>query len=503
MTTVSFVNTSFLKESLKDTHMKMSNALPKTERSDYLQITNPKIATFYAANPHISFNDVNLKLIEIIESATFSQITTTAQLESAFFRPEKKRQIDELTVFTEKMREAIEQQIHYISTQYISAKSEYANEFTTNPYVKSQLSQMNSAFLEKTKSMLFAVSKLRHANIAEKAAALIRQFEKILNANAESIVSKPETDATTKEYIDNFESNASIMIQAIIQLLTECLTANELRVKNLMELLQKGEEVNSSFYYKLIYDLNDILHQIPPLKQGVTSHTFEYALSHTFPTASILNVDEQNKEFVLSRSENPTIYIESHDMRDRNATAAEVKRFISQTGDKSTHGIFISQYTGISGKSNYQVEIHNNRVIVYLHKLEFSGEKLKIAVDMIDALTSKLTDFFFSSENKYSIPKDVLDDVNREYQQFIVQKESLLSVIKEQHKRVVSQIDEMRFISLDKYLSTRYSSCKKQGFTCDLCNLFNVGTLKGLAAHKRGCARKQQQVIEPMVLLCK
>jgi hypothetical protein len=190
-------------------------------------------------------------------------------------------------------------------------------------------------------------------------------------------------------------------------------------------------------------------------------------------------------------------------MRDRNATAAEVKRFISQTGDKSTHGIFISQYTGISGKSNYQVEIHNNRVIVYLHKLEFSGEKLKIAVDMIDALTSKLTDFFFSSENKYSIPKDVLDDVNREYQQFIVQKESLLSVIKEQHKRVVSQIDEMRFISLDKYLSTRYSSCKKQGFTCDLCNLFNVGTLKGLAAHKRGCARKQQQVAEPMVLLCK
>ena len=122
---------------------------------------------------------------------------------------------------------------------------------------------------------------------------------------------------------------------------------------------------------------------------------------------------------------------------------------------------------------------------------------------MIDALSSKLTDFFFSSENKYSIPKDVLDDVNREYQQFIVQKETLLSVIKEQHKRVITQIDEMRFVSLDKYLSTRYSSCKKQGFTCDLCNLFNVGTLKGLAAHKRGCARKHQPIIVEQALLCK
>lgn len=481
----------------------LNNALSKRDRQDYLKITNSKIAKFYASNPQISFNDVNVKLIEILESAAFAQITTTLQLESALFQPEKKRQLDELSGFTEKMREAIQQQISFISTQYISAKSEYANEFLTNNHTKPQLSQMNSAFLEKTKSMLFAVSKLRYANIAEKAAALIRQFEKILNANAESIVSKPETDSTAKEYIDNFESNASIMIQAIIQLLTDCLTANELRVKNLSELLQKGEEVNSAFYYKLIYDLNDILHQIPPLKQGAASHTFEYTLSQTFPTASISNIDDQNKEFVLSRAEAPTIHIESCEMKDRNANAAEVKRFIAQTGDKSTHGIFISQYTGITGKSNYQVEIHNNRVIVYLHKLEYSGEKLKIAVDMIDALSSKLTDFFFSSENKYSIPKDVLDDVNREYQQFIVQKETLMSVIKEQHKRVITQIDEMRFVSLDKYLSTRYSSCKKQGFTCDLCNLFNVGTLKGLAAHKRGCARKHQPIIVEQALLCK
>jgi len=62
--------------------------------------------------------------------------------------------------------------------------------------------------------------------------------------------------------------------------------------------------------------------------------------------------------------------------------------------------------------------------------------------------------------------------------------------LKEQHKKMLGQLDEMRFCSLDKFLSTRYSSCKKQGYLCDLCIVFTVGTLKGLAAHKRGCARK-------------
>ena len=66
--------------------------------------------------------------------------------------------------------------------------------------------------------------------------------------------------------------------------------------------------------------------------------------------------------------------------------------------------------------------------------------------------------------------------------------------LKDNYKKVLSQLEEMRFTSLDKFLSTRYASCKKQGFTCDLCNQFHVGTLKGLAAHKRGCNRKLAKI---------
>ena len=83
-----------------------------------------------------------------------------------------------------------------------------------------------------------------------------------------------------------------------------------------------------------------------------------------------------------------------------------------------------------------------------------------------------------------------MDEINREYNSFINHKEAISNTIKESQKKILSQIDDLKFPALDKFLSTKYSSIQKQGFICNLCNSFTVSTLKGLAAHKRGCSRK-------------
>jgi len=84
-----------------------------------------------------------------------------------------------------------------------------------------------------------------------------------------------------------------------------------------------------------------------------------------------------------------------------------------------------------------------------------------------------------------------LVEKNNEYQLFLSQKNALFEVFKESQKKVFAQIDEIRFPSLDKFLSTKYAApIQKPGLKCDLCKLFNANNLKALAAHKRGCARK-------------
>jgi len=458
-----------------------------------LNITNPKITAFYQSNMHIDFETVNLLLVELLTNASCKQISPIFdQIESVILYPEEQK-IKELDAFLTNVREAIRKLIHSVSNKYIIAKTEYVREFKSNSFESTHrelFAKTNQTFFETACSLFSAIFRIRFSNIGEKVKVVLHQFNKILTTNTDQIFSKQDISTKIEEYLQNFESNSTHMIQAIIQLFSECAASYETRVKQVTESIKKREDPAFTVYYKLIYELNDILHQLPSSTEDAdTAISFDHLLSQTFTTASISREPESNK-YILMREDKPEVYIETQDMREHNIGISEVKSFLKRAIDKNTNAILISQFTGITSKPNYHIEIHNNIVVIYLHKLLYSSETLQKATDMIDAISNKLADFCSLSENKYSVPKDVLDDINREYQQFIIQKETIISGFKEQQKTLLAKLDDMRFGTLDKYLSTRYSSCKKQGYNCDMCNNFNVGTLKGLAAHKRGCARK-------------
>lgn len=470
---------------------------------DSLKITNQTVIAFYQSNPHINFESINLSIVEMLNSTSTSTSSISSALpilSSVKLDPQDQQKIKELDIFILNARESIRNLIATITCKYINAKSEYIRDFRSAAYEtapKELCEKTNQLFFENACSLLSATISIKFSNISDKTKIILQQFNKILTANTEQIFSKYSADksATSSkidEYLQNFESNSAHMMQAITQLLSECLTAFELRAKRVIEMINRREDPSFVSYYKLIYELNDLLHQLP--KSTGDGEKFEHVLSQQFPTASIVRESETAEtEYLLQRENKPAIYIETHDNREHNIGTSDVKRFLKNTIERSTNGILISQHTGITSKPNFHIEIHNNIVVVYLHKLAASPENIHIAADMVDSISSKLTDFCSISDNKYSIPKDILDDVNREYQQFILQKETIISGFKEQQKTLLSKLDEMRFGSLDKYLSTRYSTSKKQGYNCELCNSFNVSTLKGLAAHKRGCARKIQR----------
>jgi len=450
--------------------------------SDRLKITNTKIISFYQSNPHINFEELNLLIIDVLKkSGSLKTIETMVD----------NHKIKELDAFVSNMREVVRKLIHSVSRKYIAAKTEYIREFKSAA-LESESRELISAatqkLFEKSCSLLSVVFQLRISSVAEKTKIILHQFNKILTANTEQIFAKMGCPIKTDEYIQNFDSNSTHMMQAIMQLLSDLLSNYETRVKQVADSIKSSEDPSFTIYYKLIYELNDIIHQLPS-QDDDEAISFEKLLSQTFPTASI-TAEQESNEFHLIRDNKSAIYFETYENRDHNVGVSEVKQFIKRTTENNSNGILVSQYTGITSKPNYHIEIHSNIVVVYLHKVQFSSETLQKATDMIDAISGKLTEFSSLSENKYSIPKEILDGVNREYQQFILQKEAIITGFKEHQKRLLSQLDDMRFSTLDKYLSTRYSSCKKQGYNCDLCNSFNVATLKGLAAHKRGCIRK-------------
>ena len=444
-----------------------------------VKISNPQVISFYESNPHIQIDVINLLFIELLKSANPSS-NLGSILPSIKSSGE---QSSELANCQLRLKDTIHAFSKTLISQYIDAKTQYIHEFKSIDLdasdAKDQLVENNATLLNRMEQIVSPLSKFKSA-ISEKSANIQKQFAKIINANVESILLK-DNKTTVKDYIANFETNSTHMIQTIQQLLTEYLTLKMDQIDKTIQLFNTDSESATQSYYCVFYEINDVLHQLKP---NENAYPFDTLLSQVFSTASII---QEDAGYTIHRDKGPTIYVENYETRDRNVNTNEIKSFVKSCVN---HGILISQFTGITSKPNYYIEIQSNRVLVYLHQMEYSADKLQIAVDMIDSISAKLSDFYSNAETKYSIPKDILDDINREYQYFVVQKETILNVLKDNYKKSVSQIDEMKFTSLDKFLSTRYSSCKKQGFTCDLCNNFHVGTLKGLAAHKRGCNRK-------------
>ena len=469
-----------------------------------IHITNPTICAFYANHPHISPEIANLAFIEMFEK-TNTGITnidagtgiTSSSVHNMSFR---KQQVD-MTDILEQLRDIITTLVNRISQEYLFIKNEYIQEFRS-VWSQSCCVSRRDILLENNRKLIHAVEQLlydirnikrTHATIGEKTDNIIKQFHKIVHSNIDTILSKPtETANMIPEFIHNFEANSTHMIHTTQLLLTDFMTAKETLAKKITESFTTNGESAISAYCKFIYELKDFLQAIGPnvSVHSSSSQNIISLLSRLYNTGYIQPDETDPSISILSRDDKPSICIQQLQIKDRNVNTDEIARFLQITKEKNVHGILVSQYTGITSKPNLYIDIHHNRVYVYVHSLEYSPEKLQSAIDIVDTISTKLTDFNNSVEQKYTVPKEVLDEINREYQAFILQKETIMVTMKDSYKKILTQIEELRFVSLDKFLSTRYSYFKKQGFVCNLCNVFSVSTLKGLAAHKRGCTRK-------------
>jgi hypothetical protein len=395
---------------------------------------------------------------------------------------------------------------------FLQYKNEYLTEFKSisDNQSKVAFTENNAQFIKKFQHLIFsfipeAIFKSKYTQLYNKIVGTIQQFQQIINANVDTIFTKSDFQTIYNNYIQNFEINSSHLIQSIQQLFTEFLQSKYESVTKLTSDLNNQFNANTyTQYSKLNYELNDFTQNMKQYNSRFT-YLFETMVSQLFPTATVQsqNITQEYNSILLCRDHKPTIFISSIANKERNVNTQEVKDFIKDVQTHNCNGILLSQHTGITSKPNYHIEIVNKNILVYIHNTLFSPDKLQIATDIIDTIYTKLSDFTISPDNKFAISKEILDDINREYQGFIASKETLVEIIKESNKKILSQLNDMTFPALDKYLSTRYSTHKKQGFVCDLCNNFTVPTLKGLAAHKRGCNRKHGSTETNIQNICK
>lgn len=466
---------------------------------DRIIITDKNVCSFYKEHPYIDVNSVNRLCVELLNSA----INTNDVLSTNIFHQkilseitENNRVVSQLQNIMTSVKNDI---FHSFITEMTDIKEDYMDELKTlvitetTDKITKIMEANNANLLNKTVDVIRNIIPNINAKQFEEINRSLCSFQKAISSDTQNLLKSVDTHSL-KEYMNNFEIKSSLMLQNIQQPILSSITASEERithnVNSVKDNIANTDETNKTIFHSMSSILNS----------NKSIHTYTHTNNHfiSFLTKSFTSADISSKLLgmsmpttIMKRIRKPDILIQNYEL-DTNVSSDEIASFMNIINDENRSGILVSQYSGISNKNDFEIEFHNNNVIIFIHKSEYSNHKLEVAVNIIDHLYFKLQQFNKTSINDdFTIPKDLLETINNEYQMFITQKLAVIDVLKESQKKVIAQIDEIKFPSLDKYLSGKYSApIIKSGLKCDVCKYYSANNLKALAAHKRGCMRK-------------
>jgi len=315
--------------------------------------------------------------------------------------------------------------------------------------------------------------------------------DKILS-ELSSFLEKNNSQELYQNFLSNFEIKFNNYVQSIQQPIITVLSQNEEKIQNNINSIHSQISQKNLSHDKIMSNFEEYLNKYrnSSYKGALCENRLRFLLTKMFPSAEVVDTSgtKESGDCLLRRDSKDTIIFETKEY-DTNVNPDEVKKFIRDCTIQKSHGIFLSQISGITSKSNFQIDINNNKILVYIHYCEYLPEKIQAAIDIIDHLNSKF--IIISNEEddlNESIPKEILDEINSEYQKFYNHKQNLITTVKDFEKKINSQISDIKFTTLETYLSRKYANTQKTNI-CDICNTFTCDTLKGLAAHKRHCKK--------------
>jgi len=245
----------------------------------------------------------------------------------------------------------------------------------------------------------------------------------------------------------------------------------------------------------LTTELNDFLNKYKhnaSIKGNVSETELYHMLQHIMPFDEILNVSSETAscDFKVNRKNQnkPSILFENKDYA-RNVTTEEVNKFERDLQTQRTHGIFLSQKTPITYKDNFQIDIIDGLIHVYIPTAEYNTDKLKIAIDMVDNLSNKLETIKNASNTseKYSINQEIMDELAEEYRAFGIQKMNIQESVKLMNKQLLEKLDELQLPKIKKLLIKFGNIENDAEFRCSYCNDWSGKNRASLSAHVRNC----------------
>lgn len=445
-----------------------------------ITINNKRIFDFYNSNPNISVESMNLILLDIIEelSTDMSKIFVNTKLGE----------------INENVKELKQSLLHFNDNITIKLNENNKNFIETFKLVVENTNNENN---EKVTQLLnksidifinqisLTIPKTQDESNKKLQESLI-QIHKTLTDDVKTFMMTTHNSANLKDFISTIEGKINLMQQPFFNIIN----SSHENISSKINSIKEDNIITRTNNQKLFGELNDFLNKYKnssQFKGQVSENMLEHILCTLYPTGEINNTTSQTAcgDFILKRENKCNIIFENKNYDSNNINIEEVKKFLRDTSLNKCSGIMLSQKSGIVGRPDYYIEIHDGNVLMYLHNVNYSKEKIKTAVDVIDNMYEKLQMIYKNDDTEgIQIKKETLDLINEEFQKFILQKETLINTIKEMNKKFIIQVEELRFPELTTLLNSKYTSIQNQQFLCDVCGLSFVNN-RSLGSHKK------------------
>jgi hypothetical protein len=465
----------------------------------FIKITDETILSYYKENPHLDIVAMNLMFIDILKnlstnlSATINSTINSKILSivSDIDKNVSTFRYDIITNFNEKLNQTKKEYVEDLKTQLTN------NILSNNEKLSSLIDRNADTILAKTSSIINdIIPKSQDKNYIQ-IETCIKSFCSSIEQDTKKLLETKNNDENSaKIIIDNIENNFSKMVSSIQNPILQLIQSSEERTTGGIQKIKDEFLQQQLIHEKLTSELNDFLNKYKnnsSLKGGVSENELYFMLQSIMPSDEIIRVSSETAccDFKVNRKnkDKPTILFENKDYI-RNVVTDEVTKFERDIQTQKTHGIFISQKTPITFKDSFQIDIINNLIHVYVPNCQYDTEKLKIAIDIVDNLSSKLKSINNANElnddHMYSTSKNDIDDLAQEYRSFAIQKLSIQELVKTFSKNLLDKLEEIQLPKI-KNILVKFGVIDNENLKCSHCNIYEGKNKASLSAHLRNC----------------
>lgn len=495
-----------------------------------LSTSNPRVVDFYGANPGIDFEQANLWLIEMLEALldkkNSNESATLMQKEFSHFMQSSSAQLDQVRSGISALHDSVNKNNHemksHIMTQLFAMKREYLDDI--KPVLENQaltlnekwscITEKNATFFTEKLSLLLndQMPKLFHSPLREMHLSLKSELDTL----------SLRKDKSIDDFTHSFEVKYTNMLKSL-----EPVYASITDMKSTI----------AAQHSSLSRELGDFTAKFrsSSIKGKCSENLLSSVLHSLFPSGQIDDTTgiKHSGDCILSRPNVEHSIMFENKIYERNVEKVEVEKFVRDVDHLRMHSILISQKSGIAMKQNFQIEIHKGLILLFIHRAEYSHEKIQLAVDIIDHLSARIAEIdhlIENPDNSHIVKQEILDLINDDYASFVHKRESLFTLIHEFTKNITKSFEDIRLPNLEEYLKTKYSIYSKHGgassssalstsvssassassssssssassspgkLVCDICGNFSATNKSSMAAHKRGKSCKKHLLAPP------